>query len=334
MAALWTAADAAAATGGSSVTQWTATGVSIDTRSLVAGDLFVALRGPNHDGHDFVAAALQRGAAAAMVYREIPQLPASSPLLVVADTLAGLAALGAAGRNRSVSSDRCRHWQRRQDRDEGGVAPGARQLPPDLCLGRRAQQSLGRAFIARPFAAGSWLRGIRAWHEPSRRDREPYPAGEPAYRGDHDGGAGASRLLSVGRGDCRCQGRDLSRPRTGRHRSSQPRQPALRKSDCGRKGCRRRRDPRLWGPSGSRRAPGRLRARFARQHCRGGGLRRDTQVSGAGPGPALGHERTRSAGCSASRRRVGRSRRRGLGRTWNRCRAAAGATNSLGAAER
>jgi UDP-N-acetylmuramoyl-tripeptide--D-alanyl-D-alanine ligase len=101
MTALWTAADAAAAIGGSSPTNWAATGVSIDTRSLAAGDLFVALRGPNHDGHDFVATALQRGAVAAMVDREIPQLPAASPLLRVADTLAGLAALGAAGRNRS-----------------------------------------------------------------------------------------------------------------------------------------------------------------------------------------------------------------------------------------
>ncbi len=101
MTALWTAADAAAATGGSSPTEWVATGVSIDTRGLAAGDLFVALRGPNHDGHDFVATALQRGAVAAMVDRAIPQLPTSSPLIGVADTLAGLAALGAAGRNRS-----------------------------------------------------------------------------------------------------------------------------------------------------------------------------------------------------------------------------------------
>jgi UDP-N-acetylmuramoyl-tripeptide--D-alanyl-D-alanine ligase len=101
MTALWTAADAAAATGGSSPTKWAATGVSIDSRSLAVGDLFVALHGPNRDGHDFVATALQRGAAAAMVDREILRLPASFPLLRVADTLAGLAALGAAGRNRS-----------------------------------------------------------------------------------------------------------------------------------------------------------------------------------------------------------------------------------------
>ena len=101
MTALWTAGDAAAATGGSSLTDWAATGVSIDTRSLAPGDLFVALRGPNHDGHDFVSTALQRGAAAAMVDREIPAAPMSAPLLCVADTLDGLGALGAAGRNRS-----------------------------------------------------------------------------------------------------------------------------------------------------------------------------------------------------------------------------------------
>jgi UDP-N-acetylmuramoyl-tripeptide--D-alanyl-D-alanine ligase len=103
MTPLWTAAEAVAATGGSSPTEWAATGVSIDTRSLAPGDLFVALRGPNHDGHDFVATALRRGAAAAMVDREIPEVPISVPLLGVADTLAGLTALGAAGRNRSAA---------------------------------------------------------------------------------------------------------------------------------------------------------------------------------------------------------------------------------------
>jgi UDP-N-acetylmuramoyl-tripeptide--D-alanyl-D-alanine ligase len=101
MTALWTASDAAAATGGSSKTDWVATGVSIDTRSLARGDLFFALHGPNHDGHDFVGTALQHGAAAAVVDRENSELPVSAPLLDVADTLAALAALGAAGRNRS-----------------------------------------------------------------------------------------------------------------------------------------------------------------------------------------------------------------------------------------
>jgi UDP-N-acetylmuramoyl-tripeptide--D-alanyl-D-alanine ligase len=100
MMPLWTARDAAAATGGSSITDWAATGVSIDTRSLATGDLFVALRGPNRDGHDFVGTALERGAAAAVVDREIPGL-STVPLLRVADTFAGLAALGSAARKRT-----------------------------------------------------------------------------------------------------------------------------------------------------------------------------------------------------------------------------------------
>ena len=52
------------------------------------------------DGHDFVAEALAAGAAAAMVDRDLPGLPPEAPLLRVADTLAGLHALGAAGRAR------------------------------------------------------------------------------------------------------------------------------------------------------------------------------------------------------------------------------------------
>ena len=101
MTPLWTAAEAVAAAGGSSVIHWAATGVSIDTRSLMAGDLFVPLRGPNRDGHDFVRAAFERGAAAAMVDRPLPDLPPTAPVLRVADTLRGLAALGATARDRS-----------------------------------------------------------------------------------------------------------------------------------------------------------------------------------------------------------------------------------------
>jgi UDP-N-acetylmuramoyl-tripeptide--D-alanyl-D-alanine ligase len=101
MSAMWTAADAEAATSAAATGDWVATGVSIDTRTLAPGDLFVALRGPHHDGHDFVAAAFERGAAAAMVDREVPGLREGAPLLRVDDTLVALCALGAAARNRS-----------------------------------------------------------------------------------------------------------------------------------------------------------------------------------------------------------------------------------------
>ena len=98
MSALWTAAALQAATNGASATSFDATGVSIDSRTIQPGDLFVALQGDT-DGHAFVADALARGAAGAMVHRT-DGLPANVPLLVVDDTLAGLQALGRAGRAR------------------------------------------------------------------------------------------------------------------------------------------------------------------------------------------------------------------------------------------
>lgn len=98
--ALWTSDEAAKATGGRSTRAWEAQGVSIDTRSLQPGDLFVALADVR-DGHDFVAQALAKGAAAAMVSRVPEGLAADAPLLIVDDVLAALARLGAAGRART-----------------------------------------------------------------------------------------------------------------------------------------------------------------------------------------------------------------------------------------
>ena len=98
--ALWTAADVATATNGSPKTQfWQAGGVSIDTRSLQPGDLFVALSGPNHDGHDHLDAAFEAGAAAALVSR--PGLKASGPLMLVGNTAMALECLGQFARVRS-----------------------------------------------------------------------------------------------------------------------------------------------------------------------------------------------------------------------------------------
>ena len=97
---LWTATDAAAATGGTTTTAWNATGVSIDTRTLERGDLFVALEAAR-DGHDFVAQALEKGAAAALVSRVPDNVAADAPLLMVDDVLKGLEALGMAARART-----------------------------------------------------------------------------------------------------------------------------------------------------------------------------------------------------------------------------------------
>jgi UDP-N-acetylmuramoyl-tripeptide--D-alanyl-D-alanine ligase len=103
MTPLWTSAEAAAATGGRASREWSAAGVSIDSRSIAAGELFVALAGPKFDGHDFVAGALARGAAAALVARVPAGLAESAPLLVAADTMTALEELGRASRRRSAA---------------------------------------------------------------------------------------------------------------------------------------------------------------------------------------------------------------------------------------
>jgi UDP-N-acetylmuramoyl-tripeptide--D-alanyl-D-alanine ligase len=97
---LWTSDEAVAATGGRTTAPWTAGGVSIDTRTVQPGDLFVALKDVR-DGHDFVAQALEKGAAAALVSRVPDGLSSGAPLLVVPDVLKALEDLGRAARARS-----------------------------------------------------------------------------------------------------------------------------------------------------------------------------------------------------------------------------------------
>lgn len=99
---LWTASDAARATGGRAQGDWAATGLGIDSRAIRPGELFVALIAAR-DGHDFARAALDAGAAAALVSR-VPEGCAEAPLLVVEDVQAALEALGRAGRARTRGS--------------------------------------------------------------------------------------------------------------------------------------------------------------------------------------------------------------------------------------
>ena len=97
---LWTSAEAQAATGGTAQGDWACTGISIDTRTLEPGDLFVALTDVR-DGHDFVAQALANGAAAALVNRVPEGVSPDAHLLIVEDVLTGLEQLGAAARART-----------------------------------------------------------------------------------------------------------------------------------------------------------------------------------------------------------------------------------------
>ncbi|MDF2995565.1 MAG: UDP-N-acetylmuramoylalanyl-D-glutamyl-2,6-diaminopimelate--D-alanyl-D-alanine ligase [Xanthobacteraceae bacterium] len=101
---LWTPDELAKATGGTlrGAPEAPINGVSIDSRTLVRGDAFFAIKGDNSDGHSYVAAAAGRGAGLSVVARErVGELPADAPLLIVEDVLKALEDTGRAARVRS-----------------------------------------------------------------------------------------------------------------------------------------------------------------------------------------------------------------------------------------
>lgn len=95
---LWSGFEASAATGGTTSRDWRAFGLSIDTRELNAGDLFIALK-DKRDGHDFVGDALEKGAVAALVSRA-PDGVAPDQLLLLGDVQKGLEDLARTARAR------------------------------------------------------------------------------------------------------------------------------------------------------------------------------------------------------------------------------------------
>src|SRR5215213_2958527 len=102
--ALWTADELVAASGGKLIgaVSKPLNGVSIDTRTIASGDIFVAIKGETHDAHEFVAKALTAGAGLAIVSRVTEEMKAAGPLLVVDnDPLEGLEKIGRASRARS-----------------------------------------------------------------------------------------------------------------------------------------------------------------------------------------------------------------------------------------
>ncbi len=101
MTILWHSDEAEKITAGKLQGRWSATGVSIDTRTLKKGDLFVALKGDQGDGHDYVAQALELGAAAAIVSHTPKGLSQDAPLLIVQNTLEALELLGQSARART-----------------------------------------------------------------------------------------------------------------------------------------------------------------------------------------------------------------------------------------
>ena len=102
--ALWTVDELLKATGGKlhGTVSKPLTAVSIDSRAVREGDIFIAIKGDRHDGHDFVANALKAGAGLSVVSRVTPEMTAQGPVLEVAeDPLKGLVNMGLAARARA-----------------------------------------------------------------------------------------------------------------------------------------------------------------------------------------------------------------------------------------
>jgi UDP-N-acetylmuramoyl-tripeptide--D-alanyl-D-alanine ligase len=99
MTPLWTSTEIAEATGGTASADFAVTGVTFDSREVGPGDLFIAMPGTIHDGHQFAAGAFASGAAGAIVSQ-----PVDGPHVLVDDTARALEALGRASRARSSAT--------------------------------------------------------------------------------------------------------------------------------------------------------------------------------------------------------------------------------------
>ncbi|WP_282009699.1 UDP-N-acetylmuramoyl-tripeptide--D-alanyl-D-alanine ligase [Brevundimonas aveniformis] len=93
---LWTAREVASATGGLADGDFSATGITFDSREVQPGDLFVALQGVR-DGHEFVQGAFASGAVGALVSQPV----SGGPFVLVSETLKALEALGGQARDRA-----------------------------------------------------------------------------------------------------------------------------------------------------------------------------------------------------------------------------------------
>jgi hypothetical protein len=108
-----------------SLVEWHAHGVSIDTRTLSHGDIFVAIRGDRLDGHDYISNAFENGAAVAIVAADAVLDDISgvdeTHLIRVMDTQDALEKLGQAARNRHVRTGGRGDGQCWQNNCQGGA---------------------------------------------------------------------------------------------------------------------------------------------------------------------------------------------------------------------
>lgn len=99
---IWTAKQVVDTTQGETTGDWNITGLSIDSRTVCVGDLFIALQGEFGNGHDHVKNAIENGAVAAVVSQKINGVP-SDQLLFVEDTLTAMESLACSARSRTAA---------------------------------------------------------------------------------------------------------------------------------------------------------------------------------------------------------------------------------------
>src|SRR6202522_713 len=137
-----------------------ATGYSIDTRTLLPGDLFFAIRGERYDAHDFVAAALGRGARGAVVARskvtDLLDLAHNHTLLIVDDPLLALQTLAAAVR---------RHWNKRVIGVTGSAGKTTTKEAVAEVLGARFQVLRSQGNLNNAFGLPLQLLRLEATHD-------------------------------------------------------------------------------------------------------------------------------------------------------------------------
>ncbi len=193
---LWTSVEAEAATLGKASRAFEVSGLSIDTRTLKAGDLFVALKGDNRDGHEFVRAAFEAKAGAALVTHtpDGGSVGSWGRCSRSATPCAGWK-IWRARRGPQSCENPGRHRQRRKDHHQGNPAAGLQRAGPHPCQRRQPQQSLGRAAQPGRPAARCRIWRVRSRHEPLRRVAQSDRLRAPASGAGHHHRAGASGIL-------------------------------------------------------------------------------------------------------------------------------------------
>ncbi len=214
MSALWTPPELAGAFAVDATEPLSAAvgGVSIDTRTLQAGDLFFAIKGESRDGHDYVARAFEAGAAAAVVARErADSFAAFGPLFATDDTLKAMERLGVASRSRSKA------------RIVAVTGSVGKTTAKEML--RAALSACGATHASSASYNNHWgvpltlvaharqrrIRGFRDRHESRRGDRAPCPNGASARGARDDDRAGSHRAPRLDRGDRRREGGDFPR---------------------------------------------------------------------------------------------------------------------------